>query len=265
MAILNSPRDLTLAREQHWYRIPVTSVEKFLKKRWPPNCLAFYLPKVFGEDAYSIRHYARVLSISLVDRRTLFPDETPNAKSQTQYYKLDLAPLQQLPYPILSRRRRRIAFIPTTFKKLIQAVEINDLSDESPLEDRLWAEFKRLNIDAERQELVRVGRKNYFLDFAIYCQAGSLNIETDGDTWHSNKERSPLDNLRDNDLKTSGWHTLRFNTRQVQEEMQDYCVPTIAKAINNLGGLGPERRLILELPDPISESGAQQLNLFQDL
>jgi hypothetical protein len=32
----------------------------------------------------------------------------------------------------------------------MQALEINDLYDESPLEDRLWAEFKRLQISAER-------------------------------------------------------------------------------------------------------------------
>lgn len=31
IAIINNRRDLAIARKQHWYRIPVYSVEKFLK------------------------------------------------------------------------------------------------------------------------------------------------------------------------------------------------------------------------------------------
>lgn len=42
-------------------------------------------------------------------------------------------------------------FIPTTWEKFVNAVEINDLYDESSLEDQLWAQFKRLEISAERQ------------------------------------------------------------------------------------------------------------------
>jgi len=51
------------------------------------------------------------------------------------------------------------------------------------------------------------------------------------------KEKSGSDNLRDNALKTEGWRVLRFNTQQVQEQMADYCVPTVVKNINRLGGL----------------------------
>ncbi len=53
-----------------------------------------------------------------------------------RYYQLLLGNLQPLPKPILSRRLRRITFIPTTRKKFKTAIEINDLWDESPLEDR---------------------------------------------------------------------------------------------------------------------------------
>ncbi|MGB0389756.1 MAG: hypothetical protein ACPGWR_33465 [Ardenticatenaceae bacterium] len=30
VAIMNEPRDLAIAREQHWYRIPVRSVKRLL-------------------------------------------------------------------------------------------------------------------------------------------------------------------------------------------------------------------------------------------
>ena len=50
---------------------------------------------------------------------------------------------------------------------------------------------------AERQALIQVAERRYFLDFAIYCASGQIDIETDGDTWHADPERIPLDNLRD--------------------------------------------------------------------
>lgn len=262
VAILREKRDLEIAREQHWYRIPVESVEKLLKKRWAPKWIAFYQPKVFGDEAYAIHYYARIRRITKAYRWELFPDEIENKKTQKQYYKLELSPLKKLPKPIPSFRRRRISFIFTTLIKLKNAVEINDLSDESPLEDELWGEFKKLAIPAERQEQIKVKEKNYFLDFAIYCAKGNLNIETDGDTWHTNKEQVTQDNQRNNDLHTLGWHTLRFNTHQVREEMANYCLPTIVEAINRLGGIGQKGQLILNLPKSNYEN-YQQLNLFE--
>ncbi|NJN94329.1 MAG: hypothetical protein HC875_09680 [Anaerolineales bacterium] len=40
VAILNNRLDFNLAYEQHWYRIPMSSKEKLLNQRWPPQCLA---------------------------------------------------------------------------------------------------------------------------------------------------------------------------------------------------------------------------------
>jgi hypothetical protein len=37
VAIMNDPADFAIAQEQHWYRIPVYSVKRFLKERWPPE------------------------------------------------------------------------------------------------------------------------------------------------------------------------------------------------------------------------------------
>jgi hypothetical protein len=154
IAILNNPRDFRILVEQSWYRIPVASAEKWLKRRWPPRWLAFYQTKAFKAEAYSVRYYAKVREIRAVTRRDLFPGEPPSPKQEKHYYQILLAPLETLPQPIFSRRWRRIVFIPSTWQKFRAAAEINDLYDESPLEDRLWAEFKRLGIDAERQEQV---------------------------------------------------------------------------------------------------------------
>ena len=42
VAIVNKKLDFAILREQLWYRIPVSSVEKWIKERWSPKWLAFY-------------------------------------------------------------------------------------------------------------------------------------------------------------------------------------------------------------------------------
>ncbi|MFO7697723.1 MAG: DUF559 domain-containing protein [Anaerolineae bacterium] len=246
-----------ILREQGWYRIPVANAPK----RWPPKWLGFYQTKIFGDEAFTVQYYGLVRSIRIVRRHELFPNEPANPKSERRYYQIHLHNLERLPAPIYSRRLRRIVFIPTTWQKFSQAVEINDLFDESPLEDRLWAELKRLKIGAERQWVVPLGKEWYFLDFALFCANGSINIETDGDTWHADPDRIPEDNRRNNALESTGWHVLRFNGRQIRESMSDYCVPRIAKAINSLGGLDDEG-LVPRVFHQAPEGMAQQLSLF---
>jgi len=262
IAILNNLLDFAIARDQHWYRIPVQSVERFLKDRWPPEFLAFYHTRAFGSEAYGVHYYARVVDITRAYRWQLLPDQPHDERSRREYFKLSLDPLQLLPQSVWSRRLRRIVFIPTTWDKLTRAVEINDLYDESPLEDRLWAELKRLGIDAERQKLVSVHRRNYFLDFAIYCLAGKLDVEADGDRWHADSDQIPSDNLRDNALETAGWDILRFNTYHIRETMGEYCVPTIAENVNRLGGVDVGNRATGRIIGTPAPGGERQLGLF---
>jgi very-short-patch-repair endonuclease len=264
VAIINNARDLKIAQNSHWYRIPIGSVRKWLDNRWPPEWIAFYHTKALQPLAYGVYFYARVIDVRQVFRWQLFPDEPRDEKSTRRYYQVRFEPLRQFPAPILSRRWRRIVFIPTTAEKLFSATEINDLFDGSPLEDRLWAEFKQRQILAERQEFVKAKGKNYALDFAVYCRDGALDIETDGDYWHANPERAPVDNVRDNLLRTVGWTVLRFSTKQIQEEMTGYCVPTILDNINRLGGID-DGRLIARRFDLDTLDDLPQLGLFDDL
>jgi hypothetical protein len=37
VTVLNHPRDLAIARDQHWYRIPVANADKWVGRRWPPE------------------------------------------------------------------------------------------------------------------------------------------------------------------------------------------------------------------------------------
>lgn len=234
VAILKNRHDLHLATEQHWYRIPQQSVDRFLRPTWPPQWLAFYQPRAFLRDAYRVRYYARVLGIRQVQRQQLFPQEAPNPKSTTWYAQVLLDPLQQLPEPIISKHWRRLVFLPTTWDKLMQARDINDLYAGSAAEERLWEALKQQQIAAERHEWVTVRQRAYDLDFAIYCAHGKIDVETVGS--QEGRRMPPGDSRRDNALVVAGWHILRFNAWQIQEEMRTYCLPTITATMDQLGG-----------------------------
>ena len=258
VAVMNNQRDFALLQEEGWYRIPVEKASR----RWPPQWLAFYQTKAFGDEAFAVRYYGRVAAIESVSRRELFPAEFENEKSERVYYRLRLDSLEQLARPIVSRLWRRIVFIATTWQKFIAAAEINDLFDDSPLEDRLWAEWRRLHINDERPWYLKLSRKGYMLDFAAFCRNGQIDIETDGDTWHSERAQIAADNERDNSLQAGGWHVLRFNSKQIQESAADYCIPSIAATINRLGGLNDEGVVARKFYTSADGVG-QQLALFE--
>jgi very-short-patch-repair endonuclease len=116
---------------------------------------------------------------------------------------------------------------------------------------------------AERQWALRVGEAWYFPDFALFCTTGRIDVETDGDAWHADRERISEDNRRDNALQSAGWHVLRFNGHQIRESLSAYCVLQIARTISTLGGLTDEGlvpRVFYQTPGGL----AQQLSLFEE-
>ena len=260
VAIMNNKRDFDILQRELWYRIPVRSAPR----RWPPKWLAFYHTKVFEEKRYTIQYYGRVRrEIPVVKRRELFPNEFPNPKSERQYYQIFLQSLERLSQPILSARARRIVFIPTTEAKFFRAEQINDLFDESPLEDHLWVELQKQDIPAERQWNVITQEGYYRLDFALFCVDANLDVETDGVSYHSKPERRSKDQERDNALQLADWRVLRFETQRVRESAAQYCMPRITRMISKLGGLKDEGlvpRAFYDSPDGV----AQQLTMFED-
>jgi len=259
VALLNEVSDLAILQDQGWYRIPVA----YAPGCWPPRWLAFYQPKAFKDDAYRVRYFGEVADIQICKRRDLFPNEFINPKSELDYYRIQLTSLEERPEPILSLRPRRLVFVPTTWEKFSLAEQINDLFDDSPLEDKLWREFKNLQIHAERQWQLKTNQGYYQLDFALFCNQGQMDIETDGDSWHARRERIPLDNQRDNDLQSNDWRVLRFNGKQINELMSTYCLPQIETTINTLGGLD-EETLVPRIFYPNPNDPAQQRSLFEE-
>ena len=74
-------------------------------------------------------------------------------------------------------------------------------------------------------------------------------------------EKAAEDNFRNNSLETNGWKVIRFNDKQIKEEMENYCVPTIVQNINNLGGI-EEGKVV---PRKIYPTVKYQPSLFDDI
>ena len=76
----------------------------------------------------------------------------------------------------------------------------------------LWETFKAERIEAERQCRVETGSQFFYLDFALFCKERKIDIECDGDEFHSKLADVKRDKKRNNLLESLGWAVLRFTT-----------------------------------------------------
>lgn len=232
VALMNNRVDFERARDEGWYRIPVKSAPRAIGA----SRIAFYQTSAFKNEKWQVKYWAEVRFKEQLQRRDLLPDENDHPRAALSYYRLNLGALQALPHPIISRSGRRLVFISTTAAKFEIAREINDLFHDSPLEDALWFGFRSAQIWAERQLHIRANKRKYCLDFAINCKRGGINIECDGDQWHSRRADILRDNRRDNDLTSQGWAVLRFNTPSIQNDLAG-CLALVRRTIAQRGGL----------------------------
>lgn len=190
VAIMNSQRDLVVARDERWYRIP--------KKHAPASTtearvLAFYFTKAFGDRKWSIHFYARIEGHELVRRRDLLPRECNHPRAEEPYYKLQLGPLIELHEPIPSLRWRRVTFIESTWDRFIAAEEINDLYASGA--DGLYVTLKEENLHPEREFLLHEKGVDYTVDIAIPCREGTIAVAL-------SDRPAPKAALREPDLRT---------------------------------------------------------------
>jgi very-short-patch-repair endonuclease len=216
---------------------------------------------VFGDEAYRVQYYGEIEGYEVVPYRTLFPNRIESPKSDRPYYKVRFKELKRLPEPILSYRPRRLSFVPTTLEKFESATQINDLFNDSPLEDLMWIELKALDIKAERQWMLPIEEHNYYLDFAIFCNSGFIDLETDGDSYHTQKDRIIIDNERNNQLAQKGWQVLRYNGAEIRFNRK-HCVREVQNTIATLDGLSDDGLVSREFVKE-GDHVHQQLSMFE--
>ena len=123
VAYVPRPADFEYIRQEGWYRIP----QRHAPKQFLATYFAFYFGRHFGEQKWAIHYYAPQVGHELLTRRQLLPHEPNHPRADEWYYKVQLGPVRLLTRPIISLRWRRITFIHTTWDRLQEAREINDL------------------------------------------------------------------------------------------------------------------------------------------
>lgn len=231
IGVLKDRRDLELLLERGWYRIPVASCPT---RRF--HHLAFYQPSSFGRSGKRIRYYARVLGCKVVKRRDLIPEEPNHPRAGDDYYRFRVGRVRELARPVRNAGPRRVSFGFTTLRSLLKARDILGLFDVPAIEKIMHGALKRARIAASPEHIVSEGRRGgYRLDFAVFCRCGRIDVECDGEKWHSGPAQKRRDRIRDRRLRRLGWRVLRLKERRVIGDLRG-CVGWVRREIERLGG-----------------------------
>ena len=170
VVIMNSRRDLEIARTSGWYRIPLSRAPRQVAA----DHLAFYQTAAFPLERWHINYYAPVLRYRLATRRELLPEEQGHPRADDLYYRIEIGSLLRLRRPVPSKRMRRITFIPTTLDRLLEAREIGDLWDRCSTSERLWREFRGASPATGRGHRLRDRRVPYAVGPALARRRGGI-------------------------------------------------------------------------------------------
>ena len=225
IGVLKDRRDLEILRKKSWYRIPLSRAPK--KKA---DYLAFYEPGRAGRRGI-IRYYAGVKSSETAKRIELIPEEPRHPMAGEDYLKIGLSQVKKLKKPVKNANGMRISFAFTSFRKLLSAGTVAELLGVNPLEDLTASGLKKRKTIFSREYIVSLknGRR-YRLDFAFFRKNGKLDVECDGEKWHSAKKQRFLDKRRDRILKRRGWKILRFGEKEITGDM-DKCLDKITRKL----------------------------------
>jgi hypothetical protein len=132
VAVLNRRRDLRAAREDGWYRVPLSRLQQVTHSPHSIDCeyLAFFLSRAFGAENGAVRYVARCRGIELATRRDLLPAESDHPRADIVYFRVAIGPLQPCG-PIVNADGHRISFIRTTWERLTTAATVADLYGQS--------------------------------------------------------------------------------------------------------------------------------------
>jgi len=167
-----SPLDFQKILDHGWYRIPQKRAPKGLNAEY----YAFYFGSKFGDRRWSVSYYGRRLGHELVRRIDLLPSQPNHPRANEPYYKVQLDDIQELERPIVSLRWRRITFIHTTWDRLTEAREINDLLvTGDKYVDRLYSTLRDQGLFPELE--YRAGDGAEVESIIIPCDQGEVDIK----------------------------------------------------------------------------------------
>lgn len=195
VGVVNNARDFEIARDQHWYRIPLKRAPRQIAAEY----LALYQTGVFGAQGQRIEYFAPILRYHLATRAELLPDQPDHPRASEQYFKLEIGPLQRLERPIPNSTQPRLTFIYTTLERLWNAAEIGDLWLREAARHKLYAAIREQGLAVECWYPVAMGDRPE-ADLALFGPNGRLTLYIDEPPWDAFDEPRPTYNADPNIL-----------------------------------------------------------------
>jgi hypothetical protein len=181
VGVVTRKKDLKLARDRGWYRIPQSRMPRGVHAEY----VALFLnSRAAGKSESGIYYYAQPAGVELVYRRDLLPDEADHPRANEVYYQVQLRGWQEKVPPVLNPTRRTIAFIYTTWDRFVHAREIKDLySDADYFVDRVYHALRSDGLTAlERYWDAERGQTGVGAQIRVLCQRGSFTASTERST-----------------------------------------------------------------------------------
>lgn len=181
VGVMKRKKDFQIALEQKWYRIPQSQASRGIYMEY---IALFFGGRAFGDLNGGIHYYARRTGHELATRVQLLPDEPDHKHAHDPYYKIQFRELQAKVPPILNSRKRRFAFIYTTWDRFISATDIDDLySQADHLVDRVFNALKDAGYRPQRTwELAAVNEyPAQTPTVRVLCEKGEVIASVYGD------------------------------------------------------------------------------------
>lgn len=233
VGVISRKRDFENARDQHWYRVPTKQSPNGITARY--IALFFSSAKTFGEQASTISYYAEITGYELARRRDLLPDESPHARDDEEYYKIQFRELIERIPPIVNKPKPyRFAFIYTTWDRFEQAQHIRDLySQVDYFVDRVFHALKQGGINPLRSWESGKMRSKPEIEYPIgarirvLCENGSVTASTNPADKREGEDfvyLRPQDYLSEDDAKESAHQIMEHVQRLGGAKMIDIPV-----------------------------------------
>lgn len=176
VGVIKRKKDLTIAREDLWYRVPQGQLSRGVNAEY----VALFLSgSVFKAQSGGIHYFARISGLELVYRRDILPNEASHPRAGDVYYKIALSELQAKQPPILNPTHRVIAFIHTTWDRFVQASTISDLySNSDYFVDRIYHALRTEGFQPEHFWETEAKDYPYAPGVRILCENGAIVAST---------------------------------------------------------------------------------------
>lgn len=126
VGVVKRKKDLEIARQRHWYRIPRRQMPLGIQAEY----IALFLSaSAFGAQGGAVAAFARITGVELARRRDLLPAE--RSRPDEHYYKVQFRRLIEKDPPIANEPQRAFSFIRTTWDRFISADCIPDLYNDA--------------------------------------------------------------------------------------------------------------------------------------